>query len=615
MVITFIFSLLFLVLLGNLLWVHLNSVVPYYDTAGHTNLAHIYANIFSGELVANVSSYLKVSTYYPPLAYLAGGLVTSITGYYYKNLQYFSVLVLGLTLLALWSYTNQLTKNKLLSWFAVLFFAFMPHVWEQARYFMLDLPLTCLLLTSLYFLERSLGFSRPKSTAFFFLFAGLAQLTKWYAGLYLIIPFTITLFSYLKAEKRLSPIRLLVFSFVTFALISPWYLTNFKDIVDSASIFSQPDQGDPVSIFSTKNLLYYLTRIASYQIVSLNFIWLLISSYLLLKFNSPRKRFLIAQIALPYLIFTYIGNKNLRYIMPLLPFISIVMGYGMYKLGKINKNKAIFAFLLLCVFNLFLYTVNSFGFPFKANVLITTEVTKYIDNIYLLDLSSRDVQYIYQKPGWTQEVIAQDLVDLAKKQKRKLKILVVSNSPELSVASLQLFTLDTNNSLHLAEAPLDVKSKIDTPEEVEDLLSGFDLAIVPNLNVGPQGQVNWSNMEYLRVLIFSGNTRNWAQVRIYNSPNQKFYLFTKNPEYNKLQIILKENQLEVRRNTAPTKVFFQFMDKDNNWTQQTLDESETLYSNGLENITRFRIDYPPELIETLSPEGWIYDGEKQFDRL
>lgn len=600
----------------NIIWIKLNQIPPFYDNAGHTDLAYIYAHIFRGTFPAqNTADFLKVSTFYPPLVHIAGGIVASIFGFYYKNLQYFSVLPLGVSAIFLFLYINTLSKNKWWAFFSAAFFIFFPHVWDQSRYFMLDLPLTTLVLISLYFLEKSENLKKSKFAALFFLFTSFAQLTKWYAFVYLFIPF---IFKIVKSIRIIDSkelfIKLGTYATITSLIVLPWYLINLKEILFWTSVFTNPDYGDPINPFSLKNFSYYLILLINYQVVSLQFLWFLIASIFVLKSKMNLKIYLFLQIIVIYLIFTlFIGNKNLRYLMPLLPFFAIISGYGIYLIMKKSKLFGTVIFSILLTFNILLFTINSFGIPVKSNALITKQLVKNLDSVYLLDLSSKAIQYKHEPSDWSLEIVVNDLGNLT--NQINTNILVLADNPYVSVAGLRIFSLENKNYLQFKDVPFDRLKKIRSIDEIRSFIKDNDYIILPDQIVAPIGQFNYKNLEAIRKYILGGKARDYALIKTYNLPNKDIlYLLRKDNDYNTLSVNLNKDMLFIERKPAVANIYIQFLDYNNNWTQEVIAQYKTSFVKSLLNVKTFRIDYPVNLMDITLDDYWTYNGEKQFDR-
>ena len=544
--------------------------------------------------------------------YLTGGAITYLFGFWYKNLQYFSVLFLPLSAFFLFLYVKKLTNKDWWAFFSAVFFVFSPQIWQQSRYFMLDLPLTAFILISLYFLECSNGFRKNSSTFLFFFFAAIAQLTKWYAFLYLAPLFIFTLI-----KNKRQPVFKKVFLgiLISSIFVLPWYLLNLPHIIKNASLFLQPDYNDPLSFPSLRNSLYYLIQLLNYQVVSLQFLWLIISIFLFWKSKFPFKKPILLQILIIYLIFTFLGNKNPRYTLPLIPFYCLIMGYGLQKTLDKSKTLAISIFSILFIFSLGLFAINSFSIPLKSNLIIGKEIFKNIEAFNILDLSSQAIPYHYQKQVWSPKKLIDDLNSFAPLQKN-LNILVLANNQQVSVAGLRVFSLKNYSYLHFNEPPADSTEKL-PPENFSRYLNKYDYIIVPNKYVAPWGHaINFLNMDELRKYLLVGTAREYALVKNYPLfDSDTLFLLRKDPAYNILNISISNNTLKLIRPPAVSSIYFQFMDENGNWTQEFMPREQIEYIKNLANIGIIRIDYPPGLWQIKNLENWQYNGEKQFNLL
>jgi hypothetical protein len=600
---------------GNLLWISLNTLPPYYDSAGHTNSAFAYADIFTGtRQISSIKEFLTVNTYYPPLFLIVGGILTAIFRQDYRILQFGSVVLLGISAFFLYLYVKELTQNKKWALLTSAIFVVLPNIWEQSRYFMLDMPLTTLIIIVLYLLER---FNTTKKNIYLllsFLFVGLAQLTKWYAGIYLLIPVIFALYNHLKHtnEWKKSLMSIVTALGISLIVALPWYVINFQQILSSGLLFSNPDFGDPNNFFSLGNFLFYPIRLLNYQTVSLQFILLVFSLIFFFK-ERHKERFMFGlQIIFIYIVFTFIGNKNLRYALPLLPFMAVMMGYGATKLLSYGR-KGKFLLAGFFIFSLTFFTVSSFGFPIKTNFRLSVDINKInknLDNLYLLDLSSKDVPYLFVNAPLIEKEI---VTDLANQQLfGQANVLVGSNNPYISVAGLDLF--NKNRNFHFVEVPADNIETIEG-QKIEDLLNKSDFLLIPDQIVAPPGQTNYFNLDAIRKYLLSGQTRNFALIKTYKLQNNDLlYLLIKNDFYNIVNVQAEGENLLITRPKAIANIYLQFMDSNLSWHQEIIGQNEVLFEKKLTNISRFRIDYPSYLIKFFGND-WTYDQNKQFDRI
>lgn len=605
------------VLLGNLIWIMYNNVTPFYDAAGHTNLSYIYANVVRG-VFENTAGFLglQISTYYPPLLYMVSSLINVFVGFDYKYLQYFSLTFLILAALTLYIFNSSLQRNKKAGFVAMTIFVLLPHIWEQSRQFMLDVPLTAFLLgawSSLYAYEKKRKYIYILSFA---LFATFAQLTKWYAVMYLFVPFIATVFNLYQKNyfSRISKILVAIVPLlVAAAIVLPWYLVNFDSLRESSVLFSQADFGDPEVLLSLRNILYYPIVVLNYQIISLMFVWLVISFILVRKKKFRWKKTIFGTIIFAYIVFTFfVGNKNLRYIMPLLPLLVIVMERG---IAVINKKYSPAVYYLLCGFGVFFFVVSSFV---NHNLpVFSTSLFRNVDKVTLFDATSQQTPYLWKSSKEIQREIVSDLSQGEIWPPKK--ILVISNSPDLSVAGIQIHSLPEQFQSHFLEfyeVPMSRVQTINTIQQIEEFLQPYQYVIVPQENVGPVGQLNYENMENLRKHVLSGTTREYALRDIYYvDSNEMVYLFEKDPVYNQLTVSIIGETMYISRPNNATRVYLQFHYEKDYWIQEYIDAHKNYYEVNISRVDNIRIDYPVELINFESNDVWKFDKEMGFTKV
>lgn len=605
------------VFIANLFWINLNQLSPYFDTSGHTILTYIFARIFGGDYEFNgIHALLTQSNYYPPLTYFFGSIVTLIFGFNYKILQNFSSLLLLPTAGLLYLYTKKITKNSLWAIFTTSLFVLFPIIWEQARYYMLDLPLTMWVLASVYSLEKSDLFKKPLPTILFFLFAGFAQLTKWYGFVYLVVPFVFATYQALKERqnKKAFIFKLAKYSLVALAIALPWYLANFGDLIKDTLFFSHAHYQNPTSTLSLQNFLYYPILMLNFQIVSLMFIWLIASLIMFISNKDKLKKFLLIQIVFSLLVFTLLGNKNVRFTMPLMPFLAIVMGYGLAKLAQHTRPIACSIWVALISFGLLFMTINSFGVPFKANKMYFTSLIPNWDILILLDGTSDIIPYHYQQTEWSAKTVLDDVANRSKQHSPKVYVGI--NSEYLSQPVIEVFKFQENSAVEFSTPPFDLREPLDTPSTIENYLKPFDYLIVPKISVGPKHHVNYNNLENIREYVLSGKTRVYKWVTTYTLPDEEeVYLFELDKDYNRLQIDVVNSELFIKRPDSPTKIFIQMADNNDQWHEFALNLHQTNFYQPLGNIKTIRIDYPPELWQLYHDQNWDYDLDKQIDYL
>lgn len=609
-------SILFLsfVLVGNFYWVYLNSAAPFFDAAGHTTLAMVYANLYRGIFENLVDPfYLGVSTYYPPLLYYVSGALLLID-FHFKTLQYFSILLFGVSALFIYWYALLKTKKHFVASTAMVMYIFLPITWDQSRQFMLDIPLTLFLFASLVFLGRSKGFTKPFYSLMFIIFASFAQLTKWYAVVYLSVPVLFALFYSLKS-KRLSVghlVSLVVFVLMAATLVLPWYIVNFDTLIRLGVQFTGPDFGDPTNLISLANIFYYPVVLVNHQIVSIQFVIFIIGIVLAIRLKTKASKQLLVQIIFLYIFFTFVlGNKNLRYIIPALPFLLLYAALGLDSIKKEASKLLLFGIYIL--FSIFIFITNSF---IKTDMgMVSVKLIHSLPELVLFNFSGENSVYSYQDIEVGQSDVVSYLVDSTTWP--PTDVLVVSNSQFLSVAGLQAYSMPTQFELHFVnyiEVPLDLERSLHN-SDIENYLSSFDYVIVAEKGVGPENTLNYNNMNVIRDYVLAGSNREYYLIKKFNFTDlEEVYLLKRGDGGNKLIVDISKGSLQIERENPYTKIYIQFMDQYFNWEEIVIDSDLSEANFNTEEYIRFRVDYPPNLLQIQLTEDWVYDGDKQFDR-
>ncbi len=320
--------------IANIWWISTNNAPLPWDPANHT---HISMNIAQKISQFDLLGIITVSNYYPIVVHTIAGLVLAFIGSHLKVIQTIDTLFFAATLIALYLYAKALYNNKWIGFFAAALFSFFPIAYNQSRWLMLDIPSVALLLVSSYFLEKSHHLTHKKNTLLFFTTAGLLMMTKVTGILYILAPLLfhgIKLFYSKKHTK--STFHHIGLGLGIFALIVlPWYLTNLQSLLFFLKINSTGEMGeDPNNLLSLENIFRYLQYFVNTQVTPLIAgVFFIASGYLLYR-RIKHAVYLLGIIGVNYVIFTFIGNKDPRYTLPMLPYVALVIALSLDHLRK-----------------------------------------------------------------------------------------------------------------------------------------------------------------------------------------------------------------------------------------------------------------------------------------
>ncbi|ASJ08341.1 hypothetical protein A3L11_03480 [Thermococcus siculi] len=312
----------------------------------------------------NWKSMPYIDRYWPPLGplipvpvYLIFGATPEI-GILTEN-----ALSIALLLVALYKLSEYFgIKTSIVATFVTLT---SPIIMDQSITFMIDIPLTAVVAMEWYLLLKSEGFTDRRYTLLSALFFGLGILAKWTFIFFVIVPLLYELaialhIEYHDGEIRIRPTLnilkdILIFSGVVVLVSGWWYIPNIGLVIRSIlqnSKISGAIEGDP-PIFSIKSALYYFfTAINFYLNPVIIGLFLASLGLLLIKIRkvSSYTKLVIGQLVFVYIVFTLTRNKDPRFLMPIIPFLGMIIGKAIDYLREFNRNKIFAGFIVILLF-------------------------------------------------------------------------------------------------------------------------------------------------------------------------------------------------------------------------------------------------------------------------
>jgi hypothetical protein len=439
---------LFVHLLINTVWHALNNAPITWDPAAHMRISfEIVEKITSGRFI----EVLYVSNYYPIF-------IHSVTAFFImlfkllqtdsfsiiKFIQFLDTMILLATLGIIYIWTKRLFSIQT-ALFSTILFSFFPIVYNQSRFFMLDIASVGLFFSALYFLDKSNYFSNKRETVIFCLFSALLLMTKWTGIIYLFIPglFYLNELRNKKLTKDMG-LNLLKGIMLGAIIILPWYLVNLKSLEFLGGINIIGEKGaDPVNLFSLENVLQYVYIFTYTQVSPIPALVFFVSLFISFFQRFRHKFFLLSMILGNYLIFTFISNKDARYLIFLLPFVSILISQVLFSINK-GKLLAQFTALGLLVFLFIYFLILSLRPPFIEGYKIQVVIPLF-GLAHPIDI--RD--YLVQKPDpndWQIPAIMNDFKILSQRKEKNLaqkdnttRVIIASELMYLNASNIQAY--------------------------------------------------------------------------------------------------------------------------------------------------------------------------------
>lgn len=372
-----------------------NSIPPAWDQSLHMTLAVGYSELFSS---FDLTGMVMLSGFYPPFYHISTIPLLWLLGFSYQAAEMVNIIYLGILLFSVYG-IGKILFDKRTAVLSVLIIGMYTYLMNMRRTYLLDFALVSIVALSVYFLLKTDRFRDLKYSIAFGAAAGLALLIKWPAVFFIAGPFIYELYllrsqsgvcrycgkklgddvfkkngemfcskSHSHKSKEKQPqgsnwTRNLALSFlVGVALAGIWYFPHFGEVKNSLSEGQQywgEVEGDP-QVLSIPSFLYYINSVDIQ--ISLFFSIIALAGLVFMYRESNEKRvFFYASIIIPYLTFTLLRNKDVRYTLPVLIFIAIASAFWIERVAD-RKLKLGIIGLILIIGSIQISTV-TFGIP------------------------------------------------------------------------------------------------------------------------------------------------------------------------------------------------------------------------------------------------------------
>lgn len=525
-------------IVANIVWITINLAPPSWDAALHTIITNeMFLYLQSGISQFSLIEFLKISDYYPPVIHTVSIVLAWIGAGSYKVISLTGTLFFALLLFFQYLYTEKLFKNKFTALFASFFLSFFITMYQQSRDHMLDIPMTAFLLGGLYFFEKSKLLSNRKETLLFFVFLSLAFLSKWYALVYFFIPVFFSLLQILKKMDIRKIQNIALGSFIVLLLCAPWYFLNWQSVLSIASETATGELADPQVMLSKENFIFYMKLMIMFQTTFVGFIVFIASIGASLKdIRKKQIAVVLATVFFNYLFFTFVSNKNIRYLIPLMPFVAILMAHGFALLREKQKVIGQIATLIFSGYLVFTYLMLSFAFPVlpKYKYSIQLPILEWVDVVYL---HTYPVRVLFDRnKTYAPDIVAK--ISQTKPETQTAKLLNLVDRDFLNSYSLDpLFYSGSDFNLSGVEVVwLGHLKNYNTGEEMAHFLEieQVEYILVPEKHIGVIEAIReFEHIQRFQQFVLSGTLDNFEIIEQYKIPGDDYfmpdtvYLYTK----------------------------------------------------------------------------------------
>ncbi len=404
-------------------WLAVDRRPPEWDYASHLERGVLCVrDLAHGE----VRAVLLRSTFYPPVVPCLGGLAGALAPSDVAAGVAVVVAFLGLGMAATYLLGRRFAGSAAGVAAAVVFGTSPFLVWQSLR-FQLDVPLAAMVALALEVLLRTEGFTRPGRSIVAGLVFGLGMLTKPPFAVYLL-PSVLLVLGGVRRWRALA--GLLVFAAVGTAVALPWYgprLFIMAGQVGARSFRQAAEQGYPEPL-SAASLAFYPLHLA---------VLLGVLGVALLAVGAvecvQRRRWEPLVALLPFLVFLGLQNKQLRYVLPLVPAAATVAAVGFSALAPRLRTVVAVALAVMAVVQT---STAAFDVP-PASRLIVAGVPLAIG-----------------EPPWRARWPHRDILAAVEREAagREVTLSVVPNHPFFSPANFRYYAVRDDRPVHVARA-------------------------------------------------------------------------------------------------------------------------------------------------------------------
>ncbi|AFY33334.1 glycosyltransferase family 39 protein [Calothrix sp. PCC 7507] len=327
------------------MWFFLDESIPYYDQSAHlTTALHHYRifqhfNILSGDWW--LSLWQLTPSYRAPFVYICTVPFLVLFGRGYDQASLVNLLYTALIIVSVYHLGNYLFQNRKIGITASMFCLLFPILGIMRTDYLLDYGLTAIVTLTFTVLtiwkDNYTRFLSWGLTIILGLGIGLIMLAKPTGFIFILVPSIWTLISFIKNRKFIKLIQTGLSLILAWLICGFWYGLNWLTIITSALNANQvgKGEGDPAPT-TIAGWLYYpqlLSESVGLPILSVSigiFLVYLIkyrvsSNLIAANLRTSARIWLLVFLLSSYIICSLGTNKDIRFILPCFPIISVIL--------------------------------------------------------------------------------------------------------------------------------------------------------------------------------------------------------------------------------------------------------------------------------------------------
>lgn len=341
------------------LWFFLDESIPSYDQSAHLTTAFNHYRIFQNFQISSGDWWLSLwqltPSYRAPFVYICTVPFLLLFGKGYDQASLVNLIYTAIILISVYHLGNYLFKNRNISITASIFCLLFPILGIMRTDYLLDYGLTALIILTFTILtiwrDSFTGFLSWALTLSLGLGIGLIMLAKPTGFIFLLMPSIWTLISFIRKRKYIKLLQTGLSLILGWLICGFWYSLNWLTIITSAlnannvgkaegdpppttiagwSVYPKliPESvGLPILFVSIGILLMYLIK-HKFKLESIT-----------ANIHKSGLNWLIIFLLSSYIICSLGTNKDIRFILPLFPILSLILSYCFNLIDSIWFNK------------------------------------------------------------------------------------------------------------------------------------------------------------------------------------------------------------------------------------------------------------------------------------
>ncbi len=322
-----------------------------------------------------------------------------------------NILYLAILLFSVYGISKKISHKKEIGLLSAFIVSTFPMIFGMSRQFLMDLPLTAFVSSSVYLLFLTSHFENRRYSLLLGVSMGLGMLTKQTFPIFLLFPLLFIMRSDIAAAKylfhpmqffnrikqrRYIVLNILCAGIISFGMSSIWYIPNINNIYTLFSIAKDIDMNHSI-MFYPLGVINFSISFLYFMILVFLTIYTFLRSLNKYQISNDEIVILIMWIVMPFLIFSiFIQAQEFRYLLPATPPIAIIMSLQVDNIKSNIYKLLIILFILLVGLTQFFsatYGISSMPVEISVNTMIEKPLDKWI--IYSQD-------YKFHDPGFAE---------------------------------------------------------------------------------------------------------------------------------------------------------------------------------------------------------------------